>query len=85
MATLARPEPSFEEADRIQKFWEDNYQTLLKDYSEHYVAVQIDSGEVVAANRDLALLFYDLRDKGVDPKRDVAIQFISPRSASLLL
>lgn len=80
---LLRPEPSLDEAAAIQQFWDDNYQALLKRYPEKFVAVK--DGEVVAANSDLALLVYELRDKGLDPRRDVAIQFVSAKSAYLLL
>jgi hypothetical protein len=78
-----RPEPSFEEADRIQKFWEDNYQALLCEYPEHFVAVK--DGKVVAADPDLARLFYMLTDLGLDPRTGVAIEFISAHSSALLL
>lgn len=85
MATSVRPEASFEEAIQIQKFWEANYERLLKEYPEQFVAVRPESGEVVASNRDMAMLVYELRDRGIDARADVAIQFISARSASLLL
>lgn len=85
VATLVRPEPSFEEAAQIQKFWEENYERLLNEYPEQFVAVEPSTGKVVAANKDLAILVYDLRDRGLDARTDVAIQLISPRSHSLLL
>lgn len=85
VATLVRPEPSFEEAIEIQNFWNQNYQRLLNEYPEQFVAVDMRSGEVVAANSDLAFLAYDLRDKGLDPRTDVAIQHLTAKSASLLL
>lgn len=78
-----RPEPSFEEAERIQQFWDEHYRELLGEFPEQFVAVR--DGRVVASNRDLALLFYELRALGLDAQRDVAIQFISATSASLLL
>jgi len=84
-ATLERPEPSFEEAESIQRYWETHYQELLGDYAEQFVAVDFRSGKVVANNPDLAMLAYELRDRGIDIRTDVAIQFISSRSASLLL
>lgn len=87
-ATALHPEPSFEEAAGIQQFWEQNYKRMLKEYPEQYVAARFVHGrpaEVVAANPDLAMLTYELRDKGIDVRTDVAIQFISAGSASLLL
>jgi len=82
-AALVRPQLSLDEAARIQQFWVDHYKELLSQYPEMFVAVRDE--KVVAANRDLALLVYDLRDKRLDPRTDVAIEFISAHSASLLL
>ena len=75
--------PSFEEAASIQRFWDQHYPELLADYPDKFVAVA--NGVVVASNSDLALLIYDLRDKGLNPRTDVAIEYISSKSATLLL
>ncbi len=85
MATDApvRPEPSFEEAARIRQFWSEHYGEFLRLYPEQFVAVK--DGEVVAANHDLAFLVYELRDKRLDPRTDVAIEFITARSHSFIL
>lgn len=81
--TPVSPEPSLEEAAEIHRFWEEHYAELLAGYPEMFVAVR--DGHVVAANPDLAFLVYDLRDKHLDPRKDVAIEFISSNSARLLL
>ena len=78
-----RPDPSLAEAEAIQRFWEEHYLELLKAYPEQFVAVK--DGRVIAAHSDLAMLAYELRDRGLDARTDVAIQFISSRSATLLL
>lgn len=83
--TIAHPEPNFEAAAEIQRFWEANYDRFLRDFAEHFIAVDIESGEVVASNCDLAGLAGDLVDLGLDPRTDVAIEFISDRYGSLLL
>jgi hypothetical protein len=82
---LTTPEPSFEETARIQQFWDKNYARLLADYPELYVAVNRRTGEVEASNPDLERLVYDLRDRAVDIRRDVAIRFVSALSRSLIL
>ncbi|MFN8507408.1 MAG: hypothetical protein U0547_07565 [Dehalococcoidia bacterium] len=76
---------SYRQASETQRFWDENYDRLLEKFAEEFVAVRIPSGEVVAHNPDMALLVYDLRDKGLDARADVAIQYVSTRSASLLL
>ena len=83
VSTLARPEPSFEESKRIHAFWLEHQDEFLARYPEQFVAVK--DGNVVAANPDLAMLFYELRDLGLNARTDVAIQLISSRAASLLL
>jgi len=83
MATVLRPKPSVDEARRLREFWDEHYEQLLHEYPDKYVAVQ--DGEVVSVNDDLALLVYDLRDRGLDASRDIDIQFVSERMARLLL
>jgi hypothetical protein len=80
---VVNPEPSVREAIQLEKFWADHYEELLARYPEQFVAVR--DGDVMASNPDLAMLIYDLRDKNLSPRTDVAIQFISSRSGSLLL
>jgi hypothetical protein len=77
------PDPSFDEAMELQRFWDAHYAELLATYPEQFVAVK--DGRVVATNTDLALLVYELRDHGIDARTDVAIQFITAKSGSLLL
>jgi hypothetical protein len=78
-----RPEPSFEEVAEIRRYWDANYQRLLKEYAEQFVAVK--DGQVVASDSDLATLFYKLQSLKLDPRTDVAIEFISAEAHSLLL
>lgn len=80
---LVQPEPSWEEAEATRRFWAEHYAELLKSHPERFVAVK--DGKVVASSPDLALLVYQLRDLGLDPRTDVTIEFISASSASLLL
>ena len=80
---LSQPEPSLEEAQRILRFWEEHYGEFLRRYPEQFVAVR--DGEVVAANPDLAMLVYHLREMGLSPRSDVAIEFITEKAARLLL
>jgi len=80
---LDRTFPDLKEAESIQRFWEVHYDDLLKRYPEQFVAVRDD--KVVAANPDLALLIYHLRDMGLDARADVAIEFVTARAKSLLL
>ncbi|HEY5475957.1 MAG TPA: DUF5678 domain-containing protein [Tepidiformaceae bacterium] len=77
------PQPGLQESARIQRFWNDHYAELLAQHPEQFVAVKDD--KVVAAADDLALLYYQLRDMGLDARTDVAIEYISSKSASLLL
>ncbi len=85
MSTRAsiRPEPSIEEARQIQEFWNEHHTEFLARYPEQFVAVKDET--VVASNRDLAVLVDQLRQMGLDPRTDVAIEFISAKSGSLLL
>ncbi len=77
--------PGFEESVRIQAFWEANYERLLRLYPDHFVAVDLPSGEVVSAAKDLAALAQLLRERGLNPRTDVAIEFIADRYGTLLL
>lgn len=81
--TTINPEPSFEEAEAIDRFWAEHHDELLAGYPEQFVAVK--DGEVVASNTDLALLIYDLRDQGLSPRTDVWIEFITANVGKLLL
>ena len=83
LPTLVRPEPSFDKAAEIQRFWAEHYDEYLERYPERYVAVK--AGGVVASHPDLAMLVYELRDLGLNARTDVAIEFISAGSASHLL
>lgn len=56
---------------------------ILKAYPEQIVAVR--DGEVVAAHADLAALVGALSKRGLDPRTDVAIEFITSHSGNLLL
>lgn len=85
MTTVALSKRVFEEATRLQSFWNDNYARLLAVYPEQYVAIDLASREVLAADRELTNLVECLRDEGRDPAESVAIQFISAHSASINL
>jgi hypothetical protein len=80
---VVTPKPSLAEAARLEQFWATHYQELLRAFPEQFVAVR--DGEVVASNPDLAMLVYELRDRHLNARTDVAIQFISSRSGTLLL
>jgi hypothetical protein len=81
--TLADTDPRMDEARQIREFWAQHHDELLAVYPEQFVAVK--DGEVVAANPDLAMLVYELRDKRLDPRKDVLIEFITARASTLLL
>ncbi len=83
MVTLVRPEPSFEEVAEIRRYWDENYPRLLQEYAEQFVAVR--DGQVVAHDPDLATLFYKLQDLKLDPRTDVAVEFISAEADLLIL
>lgn len=82
-STIDGLSPSLEEAAQLDQWWEAHYDALLADYPEQFVAVQGDA--VVASNPDLALLVYELRDLGLSPREDVAIEFITASKGDLLL
>lgn len=84
MPTSVHPGSSLEEAARLRRFWHDNYEQLLRQYPEQFVAVT-RSGEVAAADGDLVQLVEQLRESGMDPQADVAIEFITAQGDSLLL
>jgi hypothetical protein len=83
MATLVRPEPSFEEVAEIRRYWDANYERFLREYPEQFVAVK--DGQVVAHDPDLTALFHKLQDLKLDPRTDVAIEFISAEADTLIL
>lgn len=85
MATTVHAEPSFEESEAIQEFWNENYQRLLRAYPEQFVAVDRASGEVVAAEAELETLVTDLEARNLDPVRDVLIEFLTATAGSLIL
>jgi len=78
-----RPVPSFAEATAIQAFWERNYARFTELYPERFVAVKDE--EVVLVAEELGELLDGLAALGLDPKDDVAIEFVSTRSHSLIL
>lgn len=83
MSVTVKPVPSFAEAAAIQEFWETNYKRLLALYPEQFVAVRGE--DVVATAAELGELLNTLAALGLDPRIDVAIEFISSRSNSLIL
>lgn len=85
LGTALEPEPGFEEADRIQRFWNENYAGFRERFPDHFVAVSRQSNQVVASNRDLALLVCELRERGLDVRTDVAIEFIPAGARNLFL
>lgn len=83
MTTLLRPEPSWDEAERIRAFWNDNYEALLKRFPDQFVAVK--DGEVAVSDQDLVNLVAKLREAGLDPRTDVDIEYIGTKLRTLLL
>lgn len=81
--STVQAEPSLEESRAIQAFWDHHYDELLAQYPEQFVAVKDE--KVVAADADLARLVYKLRDLNLDPRTDVAIEYISSESSKLIL
>jgi len=77
------PRPSIQEAAATQRYWDDHYAELLEQFPEQFVAVR--DGTVVASHRDLAMLLYDLQDRGLDARTDVAIEFVTSRADRLQL
>ena len=75
--------PNLDNARKIETWWEAHYSELLTSHPEQFVAVR--DGTVVASNPDLAMLVYELRDLGLRPREDVAIEFITARKGQLLL
>lgn len=86
METIAslKLHPSFEDLEREQRFWNDNYDRLIREYPDHYVAVLLGDWSVVATNPELTGILSDLRTKGV-ALEDVSVQFVSETMKSLIL
>ncbi|MGD9935012.1 MAG: hypothetical protein AB7T37_15045 [Dehalococcoidia bacterium] len=74
---------SFQEAECIQAYWTAHYQELLAEYPEEFVAVR--DGVVVGHDVELAALYYDLAEKGLNAAEDVAIEYVSANRGMLLL
>ena len=85
MTTIDAPEVSWEEAMRREKFWNDNYEWLLANYREQYVAVDPNDGSVVASNEELVFLINELKRCGFHPPRDVAVRLVSDRFHTMIL
>jgi hypothetical protein len=79
---MAELKPAFEKREREDQFWSRNYERLLAEYPERFVAAL--DGKVIAASRTLTELDTTLRQRGLSP-RDVAIQWISQSHACLVL
>ena len=78
-------EPSLEEAERIDRFWDEHHREYLERYPEQFVAVLRSSFKVVAFSDDLARLVGDLRKQGLNIPEDVVIEFIRDPANPLLL
>ncbi|HEX6032020.1 MAG TPA: DUF5678 domain-containing protein [Tepidiformaceae bacterium] len=78
-----KPVPSLEEMKRRRDFFAKHWDELLEQYGEKFVAVKDD--EVIASSGDLFELVHELERRGLSPRRDVAIEFITPHSDRLLL
>ena len=61
------------------------YDELLERYPEQFVAADPDSGEVILAESSLAVLVDRLRERSLDPRTDVAIEFITAQRRNLLV
>ena len=83
MATLFKPEPSFEELDRRQAFWARNRDRFLDQYADQFVAVK--DGEVIIADPDLVRLLERLQAAGLKPGKDVWFKYITTKWNSLIL
>ncbi len=83
--TALDPNPGFDEANRVQRFWTENYAELSARFPDRFVAVSRATNEVVATNKDLTLLVDGLRDKGFDPQTDVSIDFVAAGERNLFL
>lgn len=75
----------FARGQRVQEFWNANYIPLRELYPEQFVAVDIETGKVVAVNRHIFRLADELRERGIDIRNDVAVEFLTHASASLIL
>lgn len=83
VAPAVVPRPSIQDAAAIQQYWDEHYAELLAQFPEQFVAVK--DGAVIASHRDLAMLIYVLRDRGMDVRTDVAIEFVTSRADRLQL
>lgn len=63
----------WEEAERFDRFWRANYDVLLGQHPDEFVAVLQE--RVVAHGRRLGEVVHALRNKGLDPS-DVRIEFL---------
>ena len=84
-STLEQLNPGWEEARRRAEFWNDNYDRLLAEYPEQYVAVDPISGEVISSDPDLVVLIERMRRRGLESPRDVTIELISQSFRSMIL
>lgn len=82
--TASVHEARYGDAAAIQRYWDANYERLLNEYREEFVAVRLPSGEIVAHRSGLPALIDDLRARGLTTD-EVAIEFISSRAGSLSL
>ncbi|MCC7364657.1 MAG: hypothetical protein IT303_09810 [Dehalococcoidia bacterium] len=78
-------EAVFAHANRLTRFWDENYEQLLVRYPDQFVAAHVDTGEVIAANPDLVMLMYDLRDRGIELRDNIGIEYISTRAGAAQL
>lgn len=73
---------AFREAEREDAFWEENYERLLQQYPDQFVAVQ--EGEVVVASPRLEGMLQQLEELGIDPLKTWA-RFLDAHPLPMIL
>ena len=80
--TLRKATSAWQQAEADREFWAKNYERMLEEYADHFVAVR--GGQVVAAERELPTLVNKLEAQSIDMS-DVTVQFVTRDPGSLYL
>ena len=83
LPVLDHPEPGVDEARQIEEFWREHFAEFREQFSDCFVAVK--DGKVVAVNADLEGIVEQLEGLSLDPRTDVAIEFIPSQGNDLFL
>jgi len=75
------PQSAWDEARRRRDFWDANFDRLLKQYRNRWVAVR--EGQVVADSEDLGQLLDELRERHLNGGR-AWVEFIGDTRARVL-